>query len=424
MTDEPRVRLRLTLKVPSAVSPACRTRGAAAPRRKRFTRAATLVAVCSMVVVSLVVPVVSPFSPAQASSPPTINLSRPTAGISDPVASMTPFDRNCRAGQVDVNTASPAQISAAFAIPSGPTLDRVISSRPWLKAADVYSVPGVPTSSLPVLQQNGCATPTQQPEPAPQACATGTTAIDVQSATSATMASKLGLPRTTTDALVANRPLPQNLHLVATPRTPGLSDPTIDTLLAAKKFCVTPAPYTFGGVTWRWASAAGGAVITAAGNPTYALIVPSGVVSGPTGAWGTVTPIPGILPSASLHIYGTWAGEVGVRLPDPSPGKSVGVIHDTEPGNPSFSWGSNVLHETGGTIITAFHSLSDATAGPLGDLCAAQAMVSKIGGDASSLFCANDSQRDIPLFQIVGLRANTLAGYIGATPASGPCKTT
>jgi hypothetical protein len=352
----------------------------------------------------------------------TLDLTRPTTGIKDSLEAMTPFDRNCKPGQVDVNTASAAEIGSTFVIHSGPTLDRVLASRPWLKAADLNSVPGVPTSSSAVLTQKGCATPTQQPEPAPQSCVAGTDAVDVQSASSEAMALKLGLPHTTADALVANRPLPQNLHLVATPRTPGLSDPKIDRLLAAKAYCVTPAPYTFSGTTWRWASATGGAVVAAAGNSSYALIIPPGTVSGSTGAWGMVTPTPSSnLPGADFHIFGDWAGEVGARMPDPAPGTSVGVIHYTQPQNPSLSWGSSVVHESGGTVITALHSLSGVVAIDRGDLCAGQAMVNHLNHDDSSLLCAGGDPRDIPLLQFAAQLGDEDVRYIASFPDPGPC---
>jgi hypothetical protein len=146
------------------------------------------------------------------------------------------------------------------------------------------------------------------------------------------------------------------------------------------------------------------------------------VVQGSTGAWARVTPTPTpYFPGADLHIYGTWSGEVAVRLPDPAPGQSAAVIHDTEPGNPSLSWGASVVREPTGTIVSALHSLSGVLAENRSDLCLGQALIAKLGHDDTSLFCANDSPRDIPVLELAAERGTFAGQYVASLSDPGPC---
>ena len=349
-----------------------------------------------------------------------LDIHNPYAGITDPLALVAPFDRKCQPGQTDVNVASATTIGSALSISSRPTLDRIVAGRPWLKATDLVSVPGVPPSALPLLQKRGCATPLRLPEPAPLACSRGSAAIDLQWASVTDISVRLGIPRTTATALVANRPLPQNLYQLVAPRTPGLAASKIERWLSAGAACVTPYPFTYQDRTWRWASGEHGAVIAAADNSDYALIVPSGAVQGNTGVWGTVAYDPNAdLPSASLHLYGAFSGEVAVRLPDPSNGVAA-VLHDTAPGNPSVSWGSSIGYEPGGTIVAALRSLSDVAAIDRGALCTGDPL-GVLDFDGGSLLCAGDSPIDIPLLNLVGDRGTYVARYLAAHPAPGPC---
>lgn len=353
-----------------------------------------------------------------------IDVTAPEAGITDPLRGIAPLDRNCKPGQVDVNTASAQSIGSALRINSKPTLDRIIAMRPWLKPLDLISVPGVPPASADLLVSRACATPTQLPMPTPLACQTNTSAVDLQSASADAIAVRLKLPRSVADALVAARPLPQDLDQVVTPRVPGYAQPKLSTLLANGQICVTPAVFTFSGTTWRWASEQHGAVSAAAGKSDYALIVPPRVVAGPTGAWASIKPrFDSPLPRASLHIHGVWTGEVGSRFPDltdPTGGKP-GLIHDTADGTPALSWGASVAREKRGTVVAPMRSLSDATAIDLSPLCSTSPVVAQQGRDDGSLLCSGDSPRDTGLHPLLAQRGTYAGRYVTQHPVPGPC---
>lgn len=274
---------------------------------------------------------------AQAATAPTINLTDPTATVQDPVAGLSPVNTECTAGQVDLNTASVADISAALNLPSTPTVGRLVALRPWLKGSDLSSVPGIGPDVAAAIAARTCATQPTLPASSALAC-TSSTQVDLQAAAPATIASRLKLPLMTAQALAAARPLPQNLSQVVTPRVPGLSQPTLDKLLRAKSICVTPAPMLAGGSAWRWATPAGGAVVTRDG---YSLIVPPGRVITPAGTYISVTPQApddGILPRLDGHIWGAWNSgttTVAVRGPWIGAGEAGMVpvlIHDSADG--------------------------------------------------------------------------------------------
>ena len=122
------------------------------------------------IVLSLVATMAATTSPVATAAPVVapaavatqIDLTNPTAGINDPLASMPVLDRNCKAGQTDVNTATAAELMAAFHIDAD-TAGRMIAGREWLKATDTISVPGVPSSAYQYIRANGCATPITLP---------------------------------------------------------------------------------------------------------------------------------------------------------------------------------------------------------------------------------------------------------------------
>lgn len=354
-----------------------------------------------------------------------IDVMAPEAGITDPLASVAPLDRNCKQGQVDVNTATADQIGRAFGIESRPTLERVMAMRPWLKPLDLVSVPGVPPSAASVLRAYGCATPTELPMPTPRACRTGSAAVDVQSASAAAIGRDLDLPATVVRSLIAARPLPQDLHQVITPRVPGLSRPKLDALVEEHRLCVTPAVFTYAGTTWRWASEEHGAVVSDASDSRYALIVPARVVAGPTGAWGSITPdFDSTLATAAMHIYGSWTPEVGSRLPDPSDSSDARPVveHVSAGGATAFSWGDSVATETGGTVVAPLTSLSTATTYDVGPLCSQHYVVQQYGHDDGSLYCAGDSPRDSAAPLLLNRRAAAVGRYVAAQPVPPPCE--
>lgn len=210
----------------------------------------------------------------------TIDLANPTAGITDPAAGLEVLDRNCKSGQVDINTAASAEIAKELGVSSSPTLNRLLATRPFLRAIDAVSVPGVGPSKAPALASKFCATPTKLPPDAPNAPKARFTGVDLQTATAEEIASLGLLSRETATRLADYGPLPQDLHTVASPAIPGLSDPLIDRLLASGKIAITPQPFFYEGSTWKWVSQDHGAIIRASDDLRYALYVPSGLLNG------------------------------------------------------------------------------------------------------------------------------------------------
>ena len=299
---------------------------------------------------------------------PPIDLSNPTATVHDPAAGLVPVNTNCTGTQVDLNTASASELSQALGLPSDPTISRLIAMRPWLKGSDLSSVPGIGPSTAAIIAPKTCAT---QPGPTtaqPRACLSASQ-IDLNAASASTIQSKLGLPGVTANALVAARPLPQNLSQVTTPRVPGFPQPTVDTLTRQGRICVTPAPYISGNTLYRWISPGGGATIRTEG---YGLIVPPGRVTQPGGAYGSVTPEPDPTdgtPYADNHIWGAWnspATTVAIEEPYIGDGTTVPVaMHDSGDG-PRLTTGTNAATETvdgAPTQVTLQTSLSGTLGG-------------------------------------------------------------
>lgn len=300
-----------------------------------------------------------------ASSPgPLVDVADPEAGISDPLAGTPVLDRNCADGQVDVNTATAHQIAGVLGLASGPAVEKVIKGRPWLRAVDIISVPGVPVSAAERIAASGCATPTTLPEPAPLACTT-TEQVDLQVASVDQIVTSLKVARPTAERLVANRPLPQALEQVIAPRTPGLTLSIISSMRSTGRMCVTPVPFTYAATSWRWVGA-GGAVVTADGHPEYALIVPPNAVTNP-GAWARVTPqLEADMPTADLNLYRSFVGELAGRLPAPN-GIAPIFFHDAADGLRVSMGGS--VSVVGGTIVAPLRSLSTVSTSGRDGMC-------------------------------------------------------
>ena len=340
----------------------------------------------------------------------------PAAGIVDPVAGMEMLDRNCTGPQLDVNTASSTELEQLLKI-SKPASSRVLEARPFLRAVDLISVPGIGPIKLALLERDACAEPIELPEPAPLACKTGSNAVDLQSAAPEEIVERTGLGPAPVARLVAARPLPQDLQQVRAPRVPGLSGPAASELVAAGKVCVTPAPFSFAGKGWRWASEAGGAVISAPRDNSYQLFVPPGVAAGPSGAWGTVLPLPEIdpgRPRADFHLYGDWHGQVGVRLPDARLAATDApmVKHIRNDGMETFTWGEAAA-VGGGTVTVAMDSLSNSESSSI------------VCGSSSTrmlaLYDCSDAPTDEPLYAI-GVRATYRTELLmKPTFTAGPC---
>ena len=355
---------------------------------------------------------------AQGTAAAEIDLGSPEDGITDPLADVVPLQRDCAVGQTDVNSATANEIAAAFSLSTYPTVQQIIARRPWLTALDLTSVPGVPLSkeSMVLLRTRGCARPLELPEPAPLAC-TRSTQIDLQSASAARIAKGLSLPRTTADAIIAHRPVPQNLDQIVAPRTPGLDPARVASLLSAGRVCVTPMAFDFAGTGWRWVAPDRGAVIEAPRDAQYALIVPPNAVED-EGTWGRVTPdSSSLLPSADVHLFGAFTGEVAVRLPDVPSGDAV-VIHDTSSGVPAFSWGDSTQSEIGGSVVAPLRSLSDVIVVQRDPLCGTALEYS------FTILCMGISPRDQLLDLMMQAAASKSAARLNLHPPAGPCNTT
>lgn len=343
-------------------TPALRRRG----KHRIRERSITTVVTAAAVVLGSFACVVSTSVPASATpmSAPAIDLSSPAAAVHDPAAGLVPVTTNCASGQVDLNAATAAELSAALGVPSNPTVSRLIALRPWLKGSDLSSVPGIGPSLAAQIAPRTCTGQPAATTTQPRACSSSAQ-VDLNTASAATIESKLGLPRVTVSALIAARPLPQNLSQVIAPRVPGLSEPTVNTLTQQGRICVTPSPYVGGATLYRWITPNGGAVVR---NGAFALIVPPGRTVG-TGSYGGVTPLEaedGVLPKADYHIYGTWNTGVttvavqGPRVAPTEPGGDV-VIHEAADEDRMSSGSGVATSDVNGvpTVTATATSLSD-----------------------------------------------------------------
>ncbi len=300
------------------------------------------------------------------SVPPTIDLSNPTATVNDPTSDLPYVETECHPGQTDINLASAAAISSQLGIASRPTVARIIAMRPWLEGADLSSVPGIGPQFAATIAPDVCATQPVLPPPTPMAC-TSSTQTDLQVATAPEISESLGLPLNTAQALIAARPLPQDLTQVLTPRVPGLSGPKLQRLINSGSVCVTPAPMMAGGSAWRWATSGGGTVVSRDG---FSLIVPPGRVTDPTGAYASVTPMSpdsGGLPQMLADIWGNWtAGSTPVAIQGPWIGTEStsrpAVIHDESGEDSTLSIGDGAVISTAGsgqqTVTALAYALS------------------------------------------------------------------
>ena len=348
-----------------ASGPAERRRGLVRGRKLQQLFAASAVSVLVLGLTTTVSGTTAAIASTSAGAP-TIDLSDPAATVADPIARLAPVNTECGPNQIDLNTATAAALGRALNVPSDPTVNRLIALRPWLKGADLSSVPGIGPEMAAAFVGRTCATQPNLPVPTPRAC-TATTQVDLQSATTRVLTGVLKMPTTTAQALIAARPLSQNLSQVIAPRVPGLSQPTIDTLLRNKRICVTPAPMLAGGSAWRWATPAGGAVVTRAG---FSLIVPPGRVTDPAGAYASVTPLPatdGLLPTMDSHIWGNWnSGTNTVAVQGPWIGSDAVsvplVLHDSSDRGLTVSTGTGTkVSTTAGrpTVTAVQYSLSE-----------------------------------------------------------------
>jgi hypothetical protein len=352
---------------------------------------------------------------APSASPSHVDVDNPEDGITDPAAGVEVLDRNCADGQTDVNTAAAGEIAAAFGLASLPTVDRIIEGRPWLTPGDLVSVPGVGPEREPILAANGCATPLTLPEEAPLAC-TSDDQVDLQVASATQISKKAKLPMVAANAIVAHRPVPQDLTQLVAPRTPGLDVDKVAGLVAAERVCVTPVPFTYVGTDWRWIYPAKGGVVESSHDSNYALIVPPGTVTDST--FGKVTPVlEEPLPTADFHLYRPFTGEVAVRLPDFGAGDPV-LLHQAA-GGLSVSWGRSTAAEPGGTVVGPVKSLSEVSSSGLQAFCNRDLLA----GYSMNVFCMDESPRDLPIIELIEKAGRVTGERRAAYRSSGECAT-
>ena len=157
--------------------------------------------------------------------------------------------------------------------------------------------------------------------------------MDLQSASASTISRRLLMPSLVAKEILAARPLPQNLAQVGSPRILALPSVLLKLMVKERLVCVTPAPMDAGGAGWRWATPAGGAVVTRDG---FSLIVPPGRITDFRGDYISVTPLAdenGVLPHAAYHIAGNWtSGGAPVAVQGPWIGEATdapAVFHNS-----------------------------------------------------------------------------------------------
>lgn len=367
--------------------------------------------------------------PTGPSPTPTVDLADPSAGVTDPLADYDPLMRNCSPGQVDVNTAEAEVIASALHVPSDKAIANMLASREWLRPIDVISVPGVGVSKKRVLAHGFCATATTLPPEPANAPPAGFDGVDLQVATADEIASLGVLPATTSRRLADYGPLPDDLHQIAAPAVPGLSDPLIDKLMARDDVAISPFPFAQDGTTWRWASEADGTIVTDVDDPRYALFVPGGAVSG-DGAWATVTILPdveGELPRVDPTIQGAFTGEVAVQLPSAlgTAAESM-VVHDASDGA-RLSRGAGIADGPEGTLIVAASSLSHFTSTTGGETLCSPYSRGSLYCEAPARQAGTWDSRDTPINDLLFRQYRYNARYSWnpqIPPSGGPCPDT
>lgn len=274
----------------------------------------------------------------------------------------------CDDGQTDVNFAAVGDLAAALGVAT-PTAQRVVAARPYLQVSDVLVVEGIGPERLRAIVASGklCATPPTVPPPSAEACVDDR--VDLQAASVAELAERLGISRPAAQRIDGARPFGTMRH-VTPERVPGVGKGTLDRVIAAS--CLTPAPVRTAQTSWRWAYRS--QTTTVARGP-FKLAVPAGVLD-TTGAWASISDAsaPAVRavsgPTADFHVWGPWAdGSDMVRVtlpledaPDDAADWSLtpAVVHPQADGDVQMRYDANV-EIADGTITTGLTSLSDVT---------------------------------------------------------------
>lgn len=308
-------------------------------------RASVVVAVVALLVGLLPAPSVRAEAGPASATPP------------DPVAVVT---MGCGSGQVDINSASTAELQRTLNL-GKPVARRLVASRPFLRVApDLLVVSGIGPTELDAIVADGraCAAPPTLPPPSFDVCVGGDGKIDVNRPESEeSLAAMFGRP--TAERIVENLPY-WRLDLMKAELAGGASGPKIDK--NRSKLCVTPPTIDFDDTRWGWIDPnVGGIVEKDDAWGGYRLTVPGDVVE--EGSWGSIMPTeaPEDLesPAADFHIHGTWDGLVQVTLPiDPIPGVDPDTWTDTLVSLPEGGTFNDATVFAHGAVTTTATSIS------------------------------------------------------------------
>src|SRR5579885_2577144 len=140
-------------------------------------------------------------------------------------AQLPEVEMTCLAGQVDLNSAPVADLTAALAIDT-PIANRVVEFRPYLRPSDLLVVAGIGPDRLASILASGrsCTVPAATPPQTENVCVDGK--VDLQSATSAEIATRLGVSKNAGDSIVKARPF-STLRHVTPERVPGVGKGTL-----------------------------------------------------------------------------------------------------------------------------------------------------------------------------------------------------
>lgn len=248
------------------------------------------------------------FAPAQASDGTSDGSPELTSTAGTPAAATLPeIEMVCSEGQVDINHASLLELMAVLGVDL-PVVDRLVSYRPYLAPSDLGVVEGIGPGNLRAIlaADTTCATPTQFPPPAAEACTTSEQ-VDLAAASERELMDELDISKPRARRIIAARPYASLSH-VTPERVPGVGKGNLDNIVAIS--CLTPTPIRTATQSFRYAYQTQTTTVSRDG---YVLEVPAGVIDG-SGAWAEVTPIdvsadwPGDpYPSAEFHIHGPWS---------------------------------------------------------------------------------------------------------------------
>lgn len=253
-----------------------------------------------------------------AGAPTAVGATFPAPATPAPIASKR---LACQPAQIDVNSATVAQLTAGLDL-SRPVAERVVEHRKplYLDLEDLLVVEGIGAGALArlVASKRACVDlPSTPPPTDAHVCSGHDQRVDVNRPGSRRALEDL-FGRPTAERIVAGMPY-SGLASVVSEHIPGAGKGKAAKL--AERLCATPPTIDHESTRWGWASDAGGRVDHPGGGT---LTVPAGTV-GPGGAWGSVADLPWTDddsgPRYDMHLHASWAdGDRAVYVtlpPDP-----------------------------------------------------------------------------------------------------------